>query len=253
MLENATDLSIEYIRDVMDAVHVVDYFPTLYSTVYDLKRKVVYLYHFHDFQNVVVFNLSEELSRGAHAYDIASLFPENPDWELWAKPIIDRYELSIKSNIDSSISPTINNAYVGTYLMPEDYKFFGAESMSVLSEGINLWLIFPSGIQLEFFPKSEISFFFVAPPGRDLLYEVTFDVGADGKATQLEFVEGETKYIFERQSDEILHDLIPILQVENGMVKDENAAPNPQWIGLVIAIVILLGSRGLVIFLRSRK
>ena len=252
LLENATDLSVEYFRDVMDAVHVVDYYPTMYSTVYDLKGQDVYLYHFHDYQNVVVFDLSDELTQGAHAYDIASLFPENPEWEQWAKPFIDQYEFFIESNIDTGISQTIYDAYGGTYKMPED-MYFGAERMSVLADGVSLWLTFPTGIQLEFFPKSETSFFYVAPPGHGFLYEVTFDVGADGKATQLEFVDGETKYICEKQSDEIIHDLIPILQVENGMVKDENAAPNLIWIALIAGGVILVGGGGLAIFLRSRK
>jgi hypothetical protein len=290
MLENTTDLSVEFIRDVMDAVNVYD---TVYTTVNDLNGQVVYLYHFHDYKNVVVLNLSEELAQGAHAYDIASLFPENYKWEHWTKPKIDRTALRIESNIDSSISPKIYDAYTGTYLMPDNNRL-GVESVSVVAGGNSLWLTFPVGIQFEYFPKSETSFFHIG----DSLYitgELNFVIGEDGKAKQFEIddiVLGDIVFTCERQSDDIFHDLIPILPVETPISKvegdlvelanddtapkdvttllpvekpadevedilvksanDEDEAPNLLGIVLVAGSVILLGG-GLAIFLRSRK
>lgn len=285
MLKNAGDISVDFIRDVLETVHV-EY--TQYSLVYDLKRLVVYLYHFHDYENVAVFNLSEELAQGSHAYEITLLFPEKPNAEQWAEPIINQYQHIIDSNIDSSLSPNIYDAYVGTYLMPED-MYFGEEEMSVLADGISLWLTFPAGLQLEFFPKSETSFFNVDSMGRGIMYEIKFAVGEDGKANQLEFVDGETKYTCERQSDEILRDLTPILPVETPIsvsvdshvependedgapillavtpanevedvlvesTNNEGPSPDPIWIALVAGGVILLGGGGLLFVLKSKQ
>ena len=55
MLEAAEGLSPEFIRDVMDAVHQEGPAQTLYSNVYDLRARRVYLYHFHDYEQVVVW------------------------------------------------------------------------------------------------------------------------------------------------------------------------------------------------------
>ena len=61
MLENAEQFSVDLFRDILDAVHVEGEYPTLYSNVYDLKHKTVYLYYFHDYDHVVVLDLEAEL------------------------------------------------------------------------------------------------------------------------------------------------------------------------------------------------
>jgi tetratricopeptide (TPR) repeat protein len=49
---------------------------TLYSTICDLKKGEIKLYQFHDFENPIKFNLSEELKKGNHKFFIADLFPQ---------------------------------------------------------------------------------------------------------------------------------------------------------------------------------
>lgn len=90
MLESAEAFSVDVFRDILDAVHVEGQYPTLYSNVCDLKRKTVYLYYFHDYEHVVVLDLQAELEKGAHAHDIASLFPPNEAAERWARPILQK-------------------------------------------------------------------------------------------------------------------------------------------------------------------
>jgi hypothetical protein len=48
---------------------------TSYSTVYDLAGRKVYLYNLADFTRVHEFDLAEELAKGAHTLEMASLFP----------------------------------------------------------------------------------------------------------------------------------------------------------------------------------
>jgi hypothetical protein len=49
---------------------------TVYTNVYDLVNRVVYLYYFSDYEHVAVLDLQEELAKGA--YDLPALFPPNP-------------------------------------------------------------------------------------------------------------------------------------------------------------------------------
>jgi len=69
--------SADLLRCILDAVHASGVTNTLYSNVYDLTEKIVYLYFFHDFDEVVTIDLAAELERGFHVVDIASLFPPN--------------------------------------------------------------------------------------------------------------------------------------------------------------------------------
>ena len=47
------------------------------TTVYDLKNKLIYIYHNHNYNKVKVFNLTEELKLGYHSYSIPELFEDN--------------------------------------------------------------------------------------------------------------------------------------------------------------------------------
>jgi len=76
MFKNSDEVSIDFCKRVLAATHNEGTHPTVYSNIYDLKEKVVYVYHFHNFQNEVVINLAEELKKGARRIDLPSLFPK---------------------------------------------------------------------------------------------------------------------------------------------------------------------------------
>ncbi len=76
ILKDTDDISIDLCKRVLAATHNEGPNPTLYSNIYDLKKRVVYLYHFHNFQNVVVIDLAEELKKGKRRMDLPALFPE---------------------------------------------------------------------------------------------------------------------------------------------------------------------------------
>lgn len=56
------ELSVEAVRDILDAAHEEGPYGTRYSNIFDLVDRVVYLYHEHDFENVVRLDLDEELA-----------------------------------------------------------------------------------------------------------------------------------------------------------------------------------------------
>ena len=78
ILKNADRVDLDIVRAALSATHFETLAQTLYSNICDLKRKVIYLYHFHNFEEVVVFDLDEELQKGEAAYPIPSLFSTQP-------------------------------------------------------------------------------------------------------------------------------------------------------------------------------
>ncbi len=76
MFENTDDISVDLARKALAATHNEGPYPTVYSNVYDLKHQIVYLYHFHNFQNEVVIDLKAELAKGARKIDLPDLFPK---------------------------------------------------------------------------------------------------------------------------------------------------------------------------------
>jgi hypothetical protein len=77
MLAEASAVSVDLVRDVMQATHQEGTVNTVYSTVYDLGAQVIHLYYFNDFSTEVTFDLQTELAKGIHAYDIGELFAGN--------------------------------------------------------------------------------------------------------------------------------------------------------------------------------
>jgi penicillin V acylase-like amidase (Ntn superfamily) len=73
--ESKGDINVDLFRRILAATHQEGGAPTQYSNIYDLRARTMYLYHFHNFENVVRIDLAEELRRGAHKMDIPALFP----------------------------------------------------------------------------------------------------------------------------------------------------------------------------------
>jgi uncharacterized protein (TIGR03435 family) len=78
MLDGARDdVSVDLFRRILHATHQEGVAPTLYSNVYDLQARKMYLYLFHDYERVVTIDLARELEKGERVVDIPSLFPPN--------------------------------------------------------------------------------------------------------------------------------------------------------------------------------
>ena len=84
ILQNQEIPIIDLIRRVLSATCFEAYYcRTLYSTICDLKNTKVYVYHFHNFEEVIIFDLEEELQKGERSYAIPSLFGIRPFSELF--------------------------------------------------------------------------------------------------------------------------------------------------------------------------
>jgi len=86
MLEEARgEISIDLFRRILAATHQEGNAATQYSNIYDLSARVMYLYHFHNFENVVRIDLAEELRKGPHKLEIPALFPPTHAAEVHAR------------------------------------------------------------------------------------------------------------------------------------------------------------------------
>lgn len=69
-------LKIDSLKDILDEVHLPktsSYIGTVYSNIFDLKKKEIFLYVRANFEEVIKFNLDEELAKEAHEYDMIDL------------------------------------------------------------------------------------------------------------------------------------------------------------------------------------
>jgi hypothetical protein len=102
MLRAGEGRTVDSMRDILDAVHAErDGVHTVYSNVYDLKRGLIHVYHFHDFANVVTFDLAAELAKGPHTYELASLFPENDGFLAFEEIQLARLEYQKQDQRDA--------------------------------------------------------------------------------------------------------------------------------------------------------
>ncbi|MHA2370003.1 MAG: hypothetical protein ACXADX_14395 [Candidatus Hodarchaeales archaeon] len=103
MLENITQeeqLTVDAFRRILDATHQEGQYPTIYSNIFDLVNREIYLYYNHNFEEFVQINLEEELAKGAHRFKIADLFR----YQVSEIPASSSSSSSASSSSSSSVS-----------------------------------------------------------------------------------------------------------------------------------------------------
>lgn len=69
------DLNVEAFRDILNAVHQEGAsVNTLYSNVYDLTNGLIYLYHWHQFEEAAVINVADEIRKKRQPTPVTTLF-----------------------------------------------------------------------------------------------------------------------------------------------------------------------------------
>ncbi len=86
-IEDEDDLTVEYFASILDTVHAEgSSVNTLYSNVFDLENGVIYLYYWHQFDEVVTLNVTEEVARNPSPTRIEDLFSQEPIEEPSGEP-----------------------------------------------------------------------------------------------------------------------------------------------------------------------
>jgi tetratricopeptide (TPR) repeat protein len=127
--------TVESVRDVLAAVHQEGTYPTQYSNVYDLKNRTIYLYHFHNFANVVKIDLEAELEKGARIVDLPALFPPTFAAEVFAERQARKELAQLKKKAEKWFPEAEDlNAYAWTLLTCKPVRFRDPEKALVLAK-----------------------------------------------------------------------------------------------------------------------
>jgi hypothetical protein len=109
MLEEMTNLSVDYFRDICEAVHVENIqlpgfmLDTIYSYICDLNQGIMYVYFFHEYGHFMEIRLPDIFEQGYQTYDVAALFA-NSSMHKPNKP----------EKVTGSVSGRIHNEYTYT-------------------------------------------------------------------------------------------------------------------------------------------
>jgi len=74
LLEECDELNPYFVGEVLANTHQEGNYPTQYSNIYDLKNGLIYLFWFHNYEEFIKIDLSDELVKGYRSYDIPQLF-----------------------------------------------------------------------------------------------------------------------------------------------------------------------------------
>lgn len=179
LLEQSNDVSLDLCRRVLSATHQEGEVSTLYSNIHDLRRGLVYLYHFHDFERPVVIDLAAELAKGPHVVEIASLFEPSFAFEEFRRTIADNIARA-ESERDRSVDPRTLNDCAGHYRADEGLAA-GLEFRLRVADG-KLVGVFPTKEGLELIPRGGMRFVCVSNSTRA---DFEFVRGPDGKVTSV--------------------------------------------------------------------
>ncbi|MDB4293354.1 hypothetical protein N9954_08100, partial [Maribacter sp.] len=74
-LSTSSDISKDLFKSLLSRTHQEGTHPTQYSYVFDLKRGIINLYSFHNYENEVVINVNKKIANGFEMKHLKELFP----------------------------------------------------------------------------------------------------------------------------------------------------------------------------------
>lgn len=80
---NENKKSLDLARAILSTTHNEGLWSTKYSVICDLTHKIMYIYYFHDFEEVYVLDLEEELKKGKRRFPLKDLFSEKYQEKIW--------------------------------------------------------------------------------------------------------------------------------------------------------------------------
>jgi hypothetical protein len=179
LLKNSKNPTVELFRRILDSVHYEnpEGINTLYSNIYDLKNGLIYLYNFHNYQNVVVLNLKKELAKGMHIYELPSLFPVTFSSTRFIRYKTEEFTKLLKEKVDiKGIDPQIFNIYTGKYKVTDDMEFPQGSSIELALIDNQLTMMIADDYNLrefKLYPTSENEFIHIFSSG-DGFFTVSF-------------------------------------------------------------------------------
>ncbi|GGG64549.1 hypothetical protein [Paenibacillus radicis (ex Gao et al. 2016)] len=105
--------------------------PTQYSNIYDLSKREVYVYDFHESTQCFKFNLMEELQRGNHCYNLHQLASQLEG------PLIQDYKTKAAELAQLTFTDEFLNVFEGTYELNKELQFTIKADKGTLYAAVN--------------------------------------------------------------------------------------------------------------------
>jgi len=110
MLAGSKQNGVEFLKTILDKTHQEGELNTLYSNIYDLKKGIIYVYLFHNFNTAYTIDLKAELKKGYRIENLADHFSSNFAYENYSK----NHALYLKESIfqeitDKGLNPTVDH------------------------------------------------------------------------------------------------------------------------------------------------
>jgi hypothetical protein len=221
-LSQAGSYSVELFRQILDATHQHQkYVQTVYSQIYDLKKGLIYLYLFHDFENGIVLNLADELAKGPHMVSVASWFPENQDYAQWSLQLVDQWKPLYAYKIDAEVKPASLGDLVGEYRVLGDAS---ASPVRIYLEQDQLYLQKPNELPLELYPDSASTVFH--PFYNNVEMKLAFQRNVLGQV-----IGAQVKLVYNE------NEIIKSYTLNKAGVLSDSQIP---WLALLIVLIILV-------------
>ncbi len=163
-LTSGKKLSLDLARNTLAAIHQEgEQAFTTYSNIFDPVNRKVYVYNIANYEEVIEFDLREELARGKHSAALADLFESD-------RTVSDIRDVPVRQfETEVSLDPSLLQRYAGEYVTdtpPAVLEFKVDENGLAISSG--------EGKPAHLYPESDESFR-IREGG-----QITFDVAEDG-------------------------------------------------------------------------
>ncbi len=117
MLKADPHVTIDRMRRILAAVHQEGHVSTVYSYICDLRNGKLYIYHFHNFENVVVLDVKQELAKGRHSQSLPELFPTTFAAEEFASQSAAAMEIRKAARRYPQFDPKTYPEFAGRYVV----------------------------------------------------------------------------------------------------------------------------------------
>jgi len=165
-LSSHPENDLNKVRNILSATHSEGQDVTLYSYIADLTNGLIYVYHFHNFENAVVLNVKSEISKGKHVYNLSEMFPETiaaESFEYRSRLELNQLKASRRfKDFDSVTFPE----YFGNYIITSPEIL--ANQLITISQGSDcLHLQLNGGGPYELIPESPEAFVMLSYGGME--------------------------------------------------------------------------------------
>jgi hypothetical protein len=172
-------------RNILSATHSEGQDVTLYSYIADLTNGLVYLYHFHDYENVVVLDIQKEISKGKYVYDLKNLFPLKSAAYFFEGKAKAEFEQRKAARRFIGINQTMYKQFTGEYVV-ENPNYMGGQVLTISLGNDCLHLQLNHGGYYDVIPDSPNSFVLMGYGGLELYINFLEDANQKTQCIKME-------------------------------------------------------------------